>query len=105
MKRIATPPRGRAKIWGVLAMIGLTVRRRGAGAADATFDAAAPAPSQFTPEQRAEIVNILRTALKSDPSILRDAVVALQADEAQRQDASSRAAHCRRSECVVGVAR
>lgn len=40
---------------------------------------------QFTPAQRAEIVQILRDALKQDPSILRDAVTALQADESGKQ--------------------
>jgi len=42
---------------------------------------------QFTPAQRAEIVQILRDALKKDPSILRDAVAALQADEGDQQKA------------------
>jgi protein-disulfide isomerase len=42
---------------------------------------------QFTPAQRAEIVQILRDALKKDPSILRDAVAALQADEGDQQRA------------------
>ncbi len=46
----------------------------------------------FTPAQRAEIVDILRNALKTDPSILRDAVAALQADEGVRQEAATRAA-------------
>jgi protein-disulfide isomerase len=46
----------------------------------------------FTPAQRAEIVEIMRAALKSDPTILRDAVQALQADEALRHEAASRAA-------------
>ena len=40
---------------------------------------------QFTPAQRAEIVQILRNALKQDPSILRDAVDALQEDEGNHQ--------------------
>ncbi|HEY7578264.1 MAG TPA: DsbA family protein [Acetobacteraceae bacterium] len=40
---------------------------------------------EFTPAQRAEIVKIMRDALKQDPSILRDAVAALQADETGRQ--------------------
>ena len=35
---------------------------------------AARAADSFTPAQRAEIVGIVRTALKADPSILRDAV-------------------------------
>jgi hypothetical protein len=37
--------------------------------------------AEFTTAQRAEIISILRDALKQDPSILRDAVAALQADE------------------------
>jgi protein-disulfide isomerase len=41
-------------------------------------------PAHFTPAQRAEIVAIVRQALKSDPSILRDAVIALQAEESAR---------------------
>jgi len=48
--------------------------------------------AEFTPAQRAEIVQILRDALKQDPSILRDAVGALQADEGDRQQVASRAA-------------
>jgi protein-disulfide isomerase len=48
--------------------------------------------AEFTPLQRAEIVQILRDALRQDPSILRDAVGALQADDGVRQQASSRAA-------------
>ena len=43
--------------------------------------------NEFTPAQRAEIVQILRDALKQDPSILRDAVGALQADEGDHQRA------------------
>jgi protein-disulfide isomerase len=41
--------------------------------------------NEFTPAQRAEIVQILRDALKQDPSILRDAVNALQADDGEHQ--------------------
>lgn len=50
------------------------------------FTAAAQA-DEFTPAQRAEIVQILRDALKRDPSILRDAIAALQADEGDQQRA------------------
>jgi protein-disulfide isomerase len=46
----------------------------------------------FTPEQRAEIVNIVRDALKRDPSILRDAVIALQSDDGEREKVATRAA-------------
>ena len=40
---------------------------------------------EFTPAQRAEIVRILRDALRHDPSILRDAIGAMQADDGERQ--------------------
>lgn len=54
---------------------------------------AAPASAQpFTPEQRESIVRILREALVQDPSILRDAITAMQEDEArQAQQAVSAA--------------
>jgi protein-disulfide isomerase len=48
--------------------------------------------AEFTPQQRAEIIQILRDALKQDPSILRDAVNALQSEDNDRQQAASRAA-------------
>jgi protein-disulfide isomerase len=47
---------------------------------------------QFTVAQRAEIVAIVRDALQKDPSILRDAVVALQADDGEREKTAARAA-------------
>jgi protein-disulfide isomerase len=59
-----------------------------------TLAGVAPAASaaSFTPQQRAEIVEILRDALKRDPSILRDAVNALQDDDARQASDASRAA-------------
>ena len=56
------------------------------------LSATGAAATEFTPPQRAEIVAILRDALKQDPSILRDAVTALQADETERTQQASRAA-------------
>jgi protein-disulfide isomerase len=50
------------------------------------------AASAFTGQQRQEIVDIVRAALKTDPSILRDAVAALQQEEGHRQDVAARAA-------------
>jgi protein-disulfide isomerase len=50
------------------------------------------AAAGFTSSQRAEIVEILRGALKADPSILRDALTAMQSDNALRQEAAARAA-------------
>ncbi len=52
--------------------------------------AQAPArAASFTPQQRAEIVDILRNALKSDPTILRDAITTLQEDDNRQADAAS----------------
>ncbi len=45
------------------------------------------ADTAFTPDQRREIVEIMRQAMKDDPSILRDAVVALQAADQAREAA------------------
>ena len=58
---------------------------------------AAPFPTQawareFTSAQRAEIVAIVRDALKQDPSILRDAVTSLQADDGEREKTAEHAA-------------
>ena len=48
--------------------------------------------AEFSPAQRAEMVEILREALRKDPSILRQAIEALQADEGRAQEEASRAA-------------
>jgi protein-disulfide isomerase len=48
--------------------------------------------AEFTPAQRAEIITIVRDALKQDPSILREAVVALQADESKRTEEAAHTA-------------
>ncbi len=53
---------------------------------------AAACADAFTPQQRAEIVAIVRQALHDDPSILRDAVAALQQDEGKRQQSAAQAA-------------
>jgi protein-disulfide isomerase len=55
----------------------------------------------FTPAQRAEIVSIVRDALKQDPSILRDAVVALQADEGEKTQEATHAAIAQAHERMV----
>jgi protein-disulfide isomerase len=48
--------------------------------------------NEFSPAQRAEIVQIVRDALKRDPAILQEAVDALQAEDARKQQEASRAA-------------
>ena len=50
--------------------------------------AAAPVRAdEFTPAQRAAIVQIMRDALKKDPTILRDAVSAMQDEDSRQQRA------------------
>jgi protein-disulfide isomerase len=58
---------------------------------------AAPAAAQapggaFTPAQRAEIVEILREALRQDPTILREALMGLEAAEQRERTEARRAA-------------
>lgn len=65
--------------------------------AAAVWGSAAPAradtpQSGFTAAQRAEIVAILRQAMQTDPSILRDAIKALQGQDAAVEDAAVRVA-------------
>ncbi len=57
--------------------------------------AASPWPALaagFTPQQRTEIVDVLRDALKRDPSILRDAIAVLQEDDTKQADTAASAA-------------
>ena len=43
----------------------------------------------FTPQQRADIITIIRQAMKDDPTILKDAITALQQDEARTQQGAT----------------
>lgn len=52
---------------------------------------AVAADPEFSPDQRKQIVQIVRDALKNDPTILRDAVMALRADEQSREASDSKA--------------
>lgn len=86
----------------------LALRRLAAMAAAALLLGAAPPagaqqpPAAFSPEQRAEIVSLLRQALREDPSILRDAIAALQADDQQARSDAQRAAIRARAAALVG---
>jgi protein-disulfide isomerase len=77
--------------------IGLAVLA-GAAASPAWAEAA------FTAAQRDEIVQILRQALKQDPSILRDAVAAMQADTEAREQQRAMAAIAARRGALVAAA-
>ena len=60
----------------------------GATAQVSPIPPAQQAPGSFTAQQRQEIVGIMREALRTDPSLLRDAITALQEDE-ERQKTSA----------------
>ena len=47
-------------------------------------------PAGFSPEQREEIVSILREALRTDPTILREAITAMQEAQRAEQDNARR---------------
>ncbi len=67
------------------------MNRRGLLALGAVLPSGALAQT-LSPEQRAEVLNILREALRTDPTILRDAMGSLeQAEQAQRNSAQIRA--------------
>ena len=59
------------------------------------------AASSFTQQLRAEIIGILREALRSDPSILREALAALRTSYRTRQDEAA----CRRRDCTEALNR
>ena len=61
-------------------------------------------PPAFTPAQRADIIQIVREALKTDPSILRDAITAIQADESARDAAESKGAIASRQKDLLDSA-
>jgi protein-disulfide isomerase len=63
-----------------------------------------PPSSGFTTDQRREIVQILRDALKTDPSILRDAVTSLQADDQARDAAEQRTKLAANRQALTGDA-
>jgi protein-disulfide isomerase len=56
----------------------------------------------FTPAQRAEIVSIVRDALKTDPTILEDAITTLRANAARKEDAVNAAAVKRNAAALSG---
>ena len=58
--------------------------------------------AEFTPQQRQAIVEIVREALKSDPSILREAIEALEASEAGQQADAARTAIAANHDALYG---
>src|ERR1700761_7324549 len=55
----------------------------------------------FSPEQRTAIVAIVRDAMKQDPSILREAIAALQAEDNEKTQAAARDAIARQRGALV----
>jgi len=60
----------------------------------------AAAAQGFSPAQRAEVVEILRQALRDDPSILREALAGLEAAEARGREEERRAAIAREGDAL-----
>lgn len=61
-----------------------------------------PARSQgLSPEQRQEVIGVLRDALKTDPSILRDALMALEQAETQAKTGAQRSAIAEQADALL----
>ncbi len=58
------------------------------------------AAQQFSAEQRQEIISILREALRQDPSILRDALEAMESAEQENREQATRAALAAHAEAL-----
>lgn len=65
---------------------------------------APPAATGFTPDQRAEILGILRQALREDPTILREALAGLEAADQRDRAEAQRAAIAQHAEALFGDA-
>lgn len=89
-RRDMTPRTGRA--WRIDARSLLVTGRRLLLAGAAGFLAGPALAQGFTPAQRAEIVDIIRRALREDPSILREAFEAAQEAEERDRATTQRAA-------------
>jgi protein-disulfide isomerase len=91
----------------LLLACGLSASLCGAALLGALALLAPPAHAQasaFSAAQRAEIVQILRQALRQDPTILRDAITALQDDEAHRKDSAVQGAITALRPALIGNA-
>ncbi len=66
----------------------------------ATATGGSPLAGSFTEAQRAEILGILRDALRSDPSILREALEGLEAAERRDREGPGRAAIAAHAEAL-----
>jgi protein-disulfide isomerase len=75
------------------------------GCGMALAQGAPPAAATFTLEQRQEIISILREAMKSDPSILRDAITAMQEGQRAEQEKARREALAANHDALFNDAR
>ncbi|MCB4820804.1 DsbA family protein [Roseicella aerolata] len=71
-----------------------------AGLAFAPAALAQGTPQGFTPEQRQEIIGILREALRQDPNILREALMALEQADLREREGAQRAAIAAQAEAL-----
>lgn len=61
-----------------------------------------PPLGSFTTQQRAEIIAIIREALRTDPSLLRDAITALQDEEERAKTTAARGATAELARSLAG---
>ena len=75
-----------------------TMKRRGLVALGAALLPGAAMAQGLTPEQRAEVLQLLRRSLREDPSILRDAMAGLEQAELAKRNSAQTAAISARAE-------
>lgn len=76
----------------ILLWLLLALSVAGPAVAQSPPSAALPPLGSFTTQQRQEIIAIIRDALRNDASLLRDAITALQEDEARQKQTLARGA-------------
>ncbi len=102
MKSLFAPPR---LGWPMLPLVGLLLTSCLAPSRAQGQTTAPPAATgAFSPAQRQEIVGILRDALREDPTILRDAVAAMEMAEQRDREGLARNAIARNRAALVGNA-
>ncbi|MDB5371255.1 MAG: DsbA-like protein [Roseomonas sp.] len=84
-----------------LALLGLCAATPVLAQEPAVAPAAGPAPGALSPAQRQEVVEVLRQALRQDPSILREALAAVQAAQQQDRQTAQRDAIAARADALL----
>ena len=100
-----SPRRSRPRLLHAVLAAGVMGAMAGPVALPPAYAADTDAASSFTPAQRQEIVGIVREALKTDPTILSDAIAALRSSaNAAQQNAARTALDSHRAELLAPAA-